>query len=36
MPEVDVSKELEPFLVQRYQQLMGILHWMVELGHVDI
>jgi hypothetical protein len=35
-PEVDVSKELEPYLVQRYQQLMGILRWMVERGRVDI
>jgi len=24
-PEVDVSRELEPYLVNRYQQLMGIL-----------
>jgi hypothetical protein len=35
-PEVDVSQELEPFPVQQYQQLIGILCWVIELGHVDI
>lgn len=34
-PEVDVSQELEPSS-QQYQQLIGILSWAVELGHVNI
>jgi hypothetical protein len=35
-PEVDVSQELEPCLLQQYQQLIGILSWAVELGLVNI
>jgi hypothetical protein len=35
-PELDVSKELEPEMASRYQQLIGILRWMVEIGRVDI
>jgi hypothetical protein len=35
-PEVDVSDELTPDLVTRYQGLIGVLHWACELGRVDI
>ena len=35
-PEVDVSDALDDKLAQRYQGLIGILRWAVELGRVDI
>jgi hypothetical protein len=35
-PELDVSSELESVDVAYYHSLIGILHWIVELGHVDI
>ena len=35
-PELDITKELDAEMVQRYQQLIGILRWAVELGRVDI
>ena len=35
-PELDVSPELDADKVQRYQQLIGILRWAIELGRVDI
>ena len=35
-PELDVSRELGPDKVQRYQQIIGILRWAIELGRVDI
>ena len=35
-PELDMSPELSPALTSRYQQLIGILRWAVELGRVDI
>ena len=35
-PERDVSAELTSEGVQRYQELIGVLRWAVELGHVDI
>jgi hypothetical protein len=35
-PEADVSQELEPFLGQCYQKLIGILHWMVVFGCIDV
>jgi hypothetical protein len=35
-PEVDISDELPPDLVTRYQNLIGILRWACELGRVDI
>jgi hypothetical protein len=35
-PEVDVSDELTPDLVTRYQGLIGVLRWACELGRVDI
>ena len=35
-PECDVSAELTADGVQRYQELIGVLGWAAELGHVDI
>ena len=34
--ELDESPELDPELASYYQSQIGILHWMVELGRVDI
>eukprot|EP00957_Ditylum_brightwellii_P084990 6462864-Ditylum_brightwellii.AAC.1 len=35
-PELDTTRELNPDNVQRYQQIIGILRWAIELGRVDI
>ena len=35
-PEVNVSEELGPQEASYYHSLIGILHWIVELGRVDI
>ena len=35
-PELDTSPELGPDLTARFQQLIGILRWAVELGRVDV
>ena len=35
-PELDVSEELSPSDASYYQSLIGILRWIVELGHVDV
>ena len=35
-PAVDTSDELNSFYAAYYQSLIGVLHWMVELGRVDI
>jgi Reverse transcriptase (RNA-dependent DNA polymerase) len=35
-PELDVSKELEPEQITWYQQLIGMLSWICELGRIDI
>ena len=35
-PELDKSPELKADGVQYYQELIGVLHWAVELGRVDI
>lgn len=35
-PELDFSKELSDIMLSRYQQLIGILRWAVELGRLDI
>jgi hypothetical protein len=35
-PELDQSVELSSPMVSRYLQLIGILRWAVELGHIDI
>jgi hypothetical protein len=34
--ELDESLELDPTIANFYQSQIGILHWCVELGHVDI
>ena len=34
--ELDVSPELDPVQVQRYQQLIEMLRWTCELGRVGI
>ena len=35
-PEIDISDELRDELATQYQQLIGILQWLIELGHIDI
>ena len=35
-PELDTSPELKTEGLQRYQELISIVHWAVELGRVDI
>ena len=35
-PELDVSDELGPRHIQRYQTIMGMLRWLIELGRTDI
>ena len=35
-PELDVSPKLGPIEATYYQSLIGILHWIIELGRVDI
>ena len=35
-PELEVSKELNEQLLNRYQQLIGVLRWSIELGRIDI
>ena len=35
-PELDVTPELKADGLHQYQELIGILHWAVELGQVDI
>ena len=35
-PEVDLTDEVNEKLTNRYQQLIGILRWAVELGRFDI
>ena len=35
-PEVDLTDEVNKQLTNRYQQLIGILRWAVELGRFDI
>ena len=35
-PEIDVTPVLSPELVTRYQNLIGVLRWATELGHIDI
>ena len=34
--ELDETEELDAKVANYYQSLVGILHWMVELGRVDI
>lgn len=35
-PEIDVTPELLPKEAGHFQSLIGILQWIVELGHIDI
>ncbi len=35
-PELDVTAETTPEMASRFMQLIGILQWAVELGHLDI
>ena len=35
-PEIDVSEELDDENIQRFQELIGVLRWAVELGRIDI
>ena len=35
-PELDVSPEVGPRLIQRYQTMMGMFRWAIELGRIDI
>ena len=35
-PSEDVSKEMNAEGLQVYQELIGILHWSVKIGRVDI
>lgn len=35
-PELDVTDELDAQGIQRYQELIGILRWAIELGRIDI
>ena len=35
-PELDGTQELEASHASYYQSIIGVLRWIVELGHVDI
>ena len=35
-PELDQSYELDPGEITMFQEIIGILRWMVELGRIDI
>ena len=35
-PEIDATNELDEKLTNRFQQLIGILRWAIELGRIDI
>jgi hypothetical protein len=35
-PELDITPELEPTDAAYFQLVIGILHWIVELGRIDI
>ena len=35
-PEIDMSPELSKADASFYQTLIGVLHWIVELGRIDI
>jgi hypothetical protein len=35
-PEINVTEKLGQALASRYMQLIGILQWAVEIGHIDI
>jgi len=35
-PELNITEELDQMLASRYMQLIGILHWAIEIGHINI
>ena len=35
-PELDVTQELQASDASYYQSIIGVLRWIVELGHIDI
>ena len=35
-PELDVTEELDDDGVAKFQGYIGMFHWMIELGHIDI
>ena len=35
-PELDVNEKLDDAIISRFQQLIGILRWAMELGHVEM
>ena len=35
-PELDVTDELAQNLTKRFQQLIGVLRWSIELGRIEI
>ena len=35
-PEIDAPRVLEPTEAFYYQSLIGVIRWMMEIGHVDI
>ena len=35
-PEIDLTEELREELANRYQQLIGVLRWSIEIGRIDI
>ena len=35
-PELDVTEELDDAMISRFQQLIGILRWAMELGCMDV
>jgi hypothetical protein len=35
-PEMDVSDPLDPTHTSFYSHIIGVMHWMVEMGRVDI
>jgi hypothetical protein len=35
-PDTDVTEHLDPECASFFQHLIGVMHWMVELGRVDI
>ena len=35
-PKIDISDELGDDLATKYQQMIGILQWSIELGLIDI
>ena len=34
--KLDMLRELDPNMLKEYQEFVGILHWAVELGRIDV